>query len=132
MNIQEIKVTKFPVILFSDSHTNTRNVDKLKELYPGKPLISLGDLTFLFAKPGEKWNSKSIQYFIDNKIPCLLGNHEQYVLHESRFVHDITTEQFKFLKSLPIGIKLVLPNNKHYLLFHHLPDRKSTRLNSSH
>jgi predicted phosphodiesterase len=122
MNIKEINIINFPVIIISDTHTNLANIRAVRSLYPNNQVICLGDITFLFAKPGGKFNSQSIQYFIDNKIPCLEGNHDQYVLNETKFIHDVTTEQLKFLKKLPTGFKLILPDGRHYLLFHHLPN----------
>lgn len=145
MNLQEIKIDNWnnPIILFSDSHTNTRNIDKLRELYPKSLLLSLGDLTFLFSKKGEKWNEKSIQYFIDHKIPACVGNHESHLLscslgnsvtkvmqrfdESSSFVdediYDLTQQHIDYLKKLPIGFKLILPDGKNnYLLYHNAPN----------
>jgi len=69
MDIQEIHIDRWPVVVTTDSHTNISNLKKLKELYPTEIFISLGDFTFLFAKEGEKFNEYSIQYFIDSNIP---------------------------------------------------------------
>lgn len=134
LNIQEIKINKFPAVIFSDSHTNLSNIKKLKELYPDSQLICLGDFTFLFAKPGEQFNNHSIQYFIDNKIPALLGNHESYIVGVERgnsFVfgkilgdtpeYDLTIQHLNFLEKLPIGFKLILPNGNNYYCFHNEP-----------
>ena len=135
-NIKEIKITDFPVVLFSDSHTNTRNIDRLFELYPNSPLICLGDITFLFSKPGETYNQKSIDYFIDKKIPCLQGNHDSHVLscslgnslsfldaiHTDTDIYDLTQQHINYLQSLPIGFKLLLPGGDNYLLFHNSPN----------
>lgn len=137
MNIQEIQIKEFPIIIFSDSHTNISNIRELQRLYPNKPLISLGDLTFLFSKPGETWNHKSIDFFAEHKIPCVVGNHDQHLLNCStgnsltkalnRFdeyssfdadIYDLTQQHIDYLRKLPIGIKLILPNNKHYFLCH--------------
>jgi predicted phosphodiesterase len=122
LNIQEIQIKEFPVVVFSDSHTNLSNIKRLKDLYPNNQFICLGDITFLYAKPGETRNSASIAYFMDNKIPCLLGNHDQYVLSTTQFIHDITSEQLYFLNKLPIGLKLVLPNGDNYYCFHNEPN----------
>ena len=125
----EIKIEKFPVVIFTDSHTNIKNIEKLKELHPNNQLICLGDITFLFAKSGEKYNSHSIQYFIDNKIPCLCGNHEEIVKDSD----DITCEQSTYLKNLPRGFRLIAPDGKYYLLYHNKPeslwDRDNNPLN---
>lgn len=135
MNIQEIHITKFPAVIFSDSHTNLSNISKLKELYPDSQFICLGDFTFLFAKQGEKFNEYSIQYFIDNKIPVCRGNHEDHIISietGDSFIkiigqaahnddYGLNNEQIEFLKNLPIGFRLILPDNSSYLLFHHAP-----------
>lgn len=131
MNIQEIQLKSFPVILITDNHTNLSNIKKLKESYPNIPIISLGDFCFLFSKPGEKYNSLSIQYFIDNKIPVCRGNHEDFIIASERgnsfvldrvmgqtYDYDLTIQQLNYLEKLPIGFKLILPNNKNVLLFH--------------
>ncbi len=142
MTIPEIKIDKFPVIIFTDSHADISSIIRLKELYPTNQFICLGDITFLFSKPGETYNTLSIQYFIDHKIPTLLGNHEQHILSCStgnslrialnkfdEFSHftdedkyNLTQQHIDYLKSLPIGFKLILPNKTNYLLFHHAPD----------
>lgn len=142
MNIQEIKLKDNFCVLFSDSHTNLSNIKKLQELYPGQPLISLGDLTFLFSKPGETWNHKSIDYFIQNKIPACRGNHEEHIIGCStgdsfikilpkynegetcltdNDIYDLTQQQIDFLRKLPIGFKLILPSGKNVFLFHNSP-----------
>ncbi len=138
LNIQEIKITKFPVVIFSDSHTNLANIRKLKELYPDNQFICLGDFTFLFSKPGETCNQKSIDYFIENKIPCCYGNHDLHILSCSvgnsltnikligsetdSDIYDLTQQQINYLRNLPIGLRLILPDGNHYLCFHHLPN----------
>ncbi len=146
MNIQDIHIKEkdFKIIIISDSHTNLSNIRKLKELYPDSQFISLGDLTFLHAKDGEQYNSHSIQYFIDNKIPALFGNHEQHILacyqadagenlyswhviprfdEHSSLVgqYNLSKEHINFLRKLPTGIKLILSNGQYYLLYHNLP-----------
>lgn len=134
MNIQEIQLKSFPVILITDNHTNLSNIKKLKESYPNIPIISLGDFCFLFSKPGEKYNSLSIQYFIDNKIPALEGNHESFLIAAEtgdsftldRVIGNISDfnlskEHLKYLQSLPRGFKLVLPDGNNYLCFHNEP-----------
>lgn len=134
MNIQEIQIEKFPVVIFTDSHTNLSNIRKLKELYSDNQFISLGDFTFLFAKKDDKYNSFSIQYFIDNKIPVLEGNHESYIVASENGDSFITQRiigesvefnlskiHLKFLENLPRGFKLVLPNGFNYYCFHNAP-----------
>lgn len=144
VKIVTINVTKFPLVIITDSHTNVANVRQLKELYPDSPFVSLGDITFLFAKPGEKYNARSVQYFIDNKIPCLKGNHEEHLVscaasdngdslvifkaiprfdeHSSLYdKYDLSQQHTDYLKGLPMGFKLVLPNKDEYLCFHNRP-----------
>lgn len=133
--LKEIEIKDYPVILVSDSHTNLSNLRKLKELYPNNLLISLGDFTFLFAKEGEPYNNLSIQYFIDNKIPALRGNHEDFLIasEENNNIikgnvggktndFNLSKEYLDYLKSLPIGFKLILPNGRYYLLYHNKPN----------
>jgi predicted phosphodiesterase len=133
VNIQEIKVDKYPIIVFSDSHCNLSNIKKLKELYPNNQFICLGDICFLFSKPGDKFNSYSIDYFANNNIPCLLGNHDSHVLDCSignsltkldniEDKYDLNQQQINYLKKLPIGFKLIRPDGKYYLLYHNKPE----------
>ncbi len=144
MNIQEIKIDKLPVIIISDSHCNLSNIKKLKELYPNNQFICLGDICFLFAKAGEPYNKHSINYFIENKIPCLKGNHEEHIIncaesdsgnsliifkaiprfdeHSSLFDnYGLDKNHLNYLKSLPIGFKIILPNGENYLAYHNKP-----------
>lgn len=116
--IKEIPIF-YPTVIFTDSHCNVNSIKTLRNLYPRDELISLGDFTFLFEKPDEEWNNKSIQYFIDNKIPTLIGNHESFVGGNIGF--NITIEQKEYLNKLPMGFKLVLPSGKYYLAFHNRP-----------
>src|SRR5687768_7494369 len=121
MQIREIHIT-FPCVVFSDSHTNLSNIKKLKELYPNSQFICLGDFTYLFAKDGEKFNEYSIQYFIDNNIPALEGNHESFIVgasYDDKFVtqrvlgnppnFNLSPKHLQFLGNLPRGFKLILP-----------------------
>jgi len=140
VNIQEIKIISFPLVIITDSHTNLKNIDLVRAKYPNSKIISLGDITFLFSKPGETRNHQSIDYFIQNKIPCLKGNHEQHLIscsigdsltkalnqfdEYSSFdadIYDLTQQQIDFLRKLPIGFKLILPNGKYYLCYHNEP-----------
>ncbi len=115
--LKEIKVTKFPLVIISDTHTNIQNINKVRALYPDGNIICLGDICFLFAKPGEPFNAYSVQYFMDNKIPCLLGNHDS--LYDE---YDLFKPQKDFLKNLPSGFKLILPNGEYYLCYHNEPE----------
>lgn len=119
---QEIKVDKFPLVIFTDSHTNTNNIDRLINKYPKCQLISLGDITY-FPSKLEPFNKYSIEYFINHKIPTIFGNHDYFIASE--FINDadwfLEHYHVSFLKSLPLGFKLVLPNNKHYLCYHCSP-----------
>jgi len=134
MNIKDIIIKDYPVIIFSDSHCNIQNISRLQELYPQKTLISLGDFCFLFAKEGEPYNNLSIQYFIDNNIPALEGNHESFLVaseNKDRFVtqrvlgkppeFNLSKEHLQFLENLPRVFKLILPNGYNYYCSHNLP-----------
>lgn len=142
-NLQEIEVKEFPLVIITDTHTNITNIRKLKEIYSNNKFICLGDITFLFSKVKEKWNEKSIQYFIDNQIPCLEGNHESHILgcstgdsfvkvlpkyNEGESVlaesdiYDLTQQHIDYLKGLPRGFKLILPDESNYICFHNRPN----------
>lgn len=134
MKIEEYKIEKFPVVIFTDSHTNLSNIKKLKELYPDNQFFSLGDFTYLFSKVGEKFNDCSIQYFIDNKIPALEGNHESFLVAAEENDEfgtsmvlgnppdfNLSKEHLQYLKNLPRGFRLVLPNGYNYYCFHNEP-----------
>lgn len=141
MNIQEIKINKYPVCIFTDAHCNIKNIKELQRLYPNCLLLSLGDIVQLFSKPGEKFNHYILDFFIKEKIPNLMGNHCQHILgcgigdsftkimpkydEGSSFVdadiYDLTQQHIDFLRKLPIGFKLILPNGKYYLCYHNEP-----------
>lgn len=114
--IQEFKIDKFPVVIFSDSHCNINNIKKLQELYPNNLLLCLGDITFLFSEFNDERNAISTRFFMHNKIPCLMGNHDSVYNKYNLFQNEKD-----FLKNLPMGFKLILPNGKYYLLYHNEP-----------
>lgn len=133
MNIQEINIEQFPLVIFTDTHTNLANIKHLQGLYPNSQLVCLGDITNLWNK-GEKFNEYSIQFFIENKIPCLKGNHEEhisacqdggakYVFRAVSFGDfGISKSSLDYIKNLPTGFKINIPNGKHYLVFHNRPN----------
>jgi hypothetical protein len=100
-------------------------------------MISLGDITDLFSEK-EAFNKHSINYFIENEIPCLEGNHESFikacytgdsfvlsnVLVNTQNTPDYRIDEkihLEYLHSLPRGFKLILPNGENYLCFHITP-----------
>ncbi len=134
MNVQQINVEKFPLIILTDTHTNLEYLHRIQGLYPFNQKICLGDITSLWSK-AESFNENSIQYFIKNKIPCLKGNHEEHIASCQRggeqYIfraipsfgeYDISKESLDFICKLPIAFKLNLPNKFHYLCFHNRPD----------
>lgn len=138
MNIQEIKIEKFPVVIISDTHCHIKRVSQIKSQYPHNQIICLGDITNLFSEK-EEFNKHSINYFIENKIPCLKGNHESFISACHSDKQDMQTlgqvlfniskppkfnlesVHLEYLKNLPDGFKLNLPNGEHYLCFHNEP-----------
>lgn len=122
MNIQEIHIKEFPVVIITDTHCNIKNIRTLRELYPNNLLICLGDIVNLFAKTEDDWkfNNLSVQFFIDSKIPCLQGNHDAFLGWELKY--DISDERKKYLQKLPKGFRLILPNGFKYLCFHNRPE----------
>ncbi len=134
MNIQDIHIISYPAVIFSDPHTNLTNLKKLKGLYPNSQFICLGDFTFLFEKTGFTFNQCSIQYFIDNNIPALEGNHEAFLVaasNDDKFVtqmvignppnFNLSGKHLQFLENLPRGFKIILPNGDNYYAFHNEP-----------
>ena len=138
--LKEIKVTNYPICIFSDSHCDLTNIKKLKNLYPNNLLLSLGDITQIFSPKNDLSNSSSIDFFIDNNIPTLMSNHEEHILDaESNTLvlffkdsnndnnsingnsYGLKKHHINFLENLPLGFKLILPNGKYYLLYHHAP-----------
>lgn len=143
MNIQEIQLKSFPLVIITDTHTNLKNIDLVRAQYPNSQIISLGDFSFLFSKPGEKYNHNSINYFIKHQIPALRGNHEEHLINcwksdngdsliqfravsffeeGSLFNHyNLEKHQIDYLNNLPIGFKIILPDGSNYLCFHNEP-----------
>ncbi len=118
LKIVDITVDKFPLVIITDTHTNLVKVRAIRETYPNSQLICLGDITFLFEKFSPA-NSNSINYFIDNNIPCLKGNHEEAIEYDN--LYNISPEERNWISELPIGFRLILPNNTEYLCFHNKP-----------
>jgi|SRR5579862_2442630 len=145
MNIQEIQVTRFPLVVITDTHCNVKRISQIKSLYPHSQFICLGDITSLFAE-SEPFNKHSINYFIENKIPCIEGNHEKFILacfpkdpktlsHEEAGTlgqvlfnigkapkYNLENGHIEYLRGLPKGFKINLPNGDHYIAFHHEPN----------
>jgi predicted phosphodiesterase len=114
---QEINVTKFPLVIITDTHTNLTNIKLVRKQRPNSPIVCLGDITFLFAEFEDPSNELSVNYFIDNKIPCLQGNHDS--LYDK---YDFFKPQKDYLKNLPSVFRLVLPSGFFYLCYHNEPD----------
>ena len=138
MNIEEIKITRFPLVIITDSHCHVKRIDDVRNKHPDSQIICLGDITNLFDEK-KAFNKHSIDYFIKNKIPCLEGNHESFikacysgdsfilsnVLINSSNIPTYNVDEkihIAYLKSLPRGFKLILPNGDNYLCFHHEPN----------
>jgi predicted phosphodiesterase len=134
LKIQDIQVTKLPLVIITDTHTNLANIQKLLDLYPDSQFICLGDITSLWDQKSDL-NKLSIQFFIDNKIPTLRGNHESFlsavdkgdkniisnVTNKNLVRFNLNKKHLDFIESLPIGFRLNLPNGKHYLCYHNTP-----------
>lgn len=142
MKIQEIKIEKFPVVIISDTHCHIKRISEIKSVYPHSQFICLGDITNLFSEK-EPFNKHSINYFIENKIPCIEGNHESFILacHSKNKdnkdkstlgnvlmnvnkppTYNLEEGHLDYLRNLPRGFKLILPDGSNYLCFHHEPN----------
>jgi predicted phosphodiesterase len=121
--ILTIELEAFPAIIFTDTHTDILHIQKLQGLYPGNQMLCLGDITSMFSKGQNEGNIRSIQFFMDNRIPCLMGNHDSIVAFEnSPDYYDVPAPQKEFLRNLPRGCRLVLPDKTNYLGYHNRPD----------
>ena len=132
MSIRNIKINNFPVIVITDSHTNIENIKELKNLYSGNRFISLGDFTSVKKLYGSD-NSESVDYFIDNKIDSLLGNHDKFIYNVKTgkekfsslvpFAYGVKRSHTNYISKLPVGIRLELPNGENCLCFHNHPNQ---------
>ena len=135
MTLQEINIDKLPIVIISDCHCKLENLQKVKSLYPHYKIISLGDNCDLYARNSNS-NQLIIQWLIDNNIQSTSGNHEEHISgvvngttimfldnHNNIDInyYNIPQHQCEWLKELPRGFKLNLPDGKYYLLYHHLP-----------
>ena len=121
--ILTIELEKFPAVIFTDTHTDIQNIQKLRKLYPGNQMLCLGDITSLFSKGKNDANIRSIHFFMWNLIPCVMGNHDSFVGFEnSPDYRDIPVSQKEFLRGLPRGCQLLLPDKTHYFCYHNRPD----------
>jgi len=137
VNIKEIKIKKYPVILYSDSHCFIENIIKLNNLYPKNQFICLGDIVNLFDKSSDL-NKNAIDFQIKSGTLTIKGNHEQHLLscgigdslHEYRVLprfdehsslfdnYNIENEHLQYLNKLPDGVKIYLNNGDYYSLWH--------------
>lgn len=123
IKIVTIELVKFPAVIFTDTHTDIQNIQKLQAMYPGNQMICLGDITTMFSRGANDANIRSIQFFMDSHIPCVMGNHDSIVGFEnSPDYYDIPASQRDFLKNLPRGFKLSLPDKTNYFCYHNRPD----------
>ena len=121
--ILTIELETFPAIIFTDTHTDIQSIQKLQKLYPEDQMLCLGDITSIFSKGWNDANIRSIQFFMDSQIPCLMGNHDSVVgFDNSPDYQDIPASQKEFLKNLPRGCRLMLPDKTNYFCYHNRPD----------
>lgn len=110
------------VAIITDSHMDLVNVKAVIEKYEN--VICLGDITDVRKATGSR-NDESISFFRENKIPCLRGNHEQFICDVKNkkvpFIYSISDENLEYLNNLPIGFRLYFPNGKNALFFHNSP-----------
>jgi len=142
MNIKELQI-KLPLIIITDVHCSHNKVSQLLSLYPNNQFVCLGDIIDLFNKNKNDSNHKTIDLFIEKKIPSIEGNHDSHVLSCSTGntlrptklfgdfggghltdidEYDLGQRHIDFLNNLPRGLKLILPNGHYYYCFHNLPD----------
>lgn len=123
--IQDIEIKSLPVGIVTDSHTDLTNLEKLKSQY--SQLICLGDFTSTKKIMGHD-NDISVTAFRESGIPCLRGNHEEFIRKVKTgtwplpFAYSLSRENRKFIASLPIGFRLLLPNGDKLLCFHNRPN----------
>jgi predicted MPP superfamily phosphohydrolase len=118
--VKTLKYEAYPIILVSDVHCNLFNLQRLIQKYKDHNFVCLGDITDLWDKSGIDANSKIINYFMEHKIPCLMGNHDEYVGSEN-VKFKINSQQSKYLLELPVAFNIELPNSKSYKFYHYRP-----------
>ena len=131
--IVDVELTKFPTVLITDVHKDLDKVRKVKSLYPHQPIYCLGDICDLFD-PSSGNNTETIQYFKENKIPSLMGNHEASIIADVlgkagyiiqgqvKQVYNVSKEDAEYMLTFPTGFRFHLPDKTHYLCFHNRPD----------
>lgn len=135
MKIEEIHISKYPLVIITDVHCHINRIDIIRAKHRNCDIICLGDITDLFSKVWTDFNKTVIEYFIKNKIPCLTGNHEAFIVgcdsgdsfvisnvSDKSMDYNVEPKHIEYLKSLPIGFKLVLPDGSNYLCYHNRPN----------
>jgi predicted phosphodiesterase len=118
--VEYIKIDEYPLIIVTDIHSNLLNLMRIKQLYPNNNIICLGDIVNLWDKGMTDANLKITDYFIQNKIKCLQGNHDEWVAGNKN-LYKITPEHEKYLGYLPILFVISLPDGKEYKCYHYRP-----------
>jgi hypothetical protein len=123
--IADIEVKSLPVGIITDSHTDLVNLEKLKDKY--SQLICLGDFTSTHKVMGNE-NDNAVSRMRESGIPCLMGNHEAFI-HKVKtgtwplpFAYSLSRKNLDFIGGLPIGFRLLLPNDTTTLCFHNRPN----------
>ena len=119
--VENIKIDEYPLIIVTDIHSNLLNLMRVKQLYPNNKLICLGDIVNLWDKGIGDFNHKIIDYFIENRIKCLQGNHDEWV-GGNRIKYRISSEQEKYLTNLPVCFVIDFPDGKTYKCYHYRPN----------
>ncbi len=97
--ILELKL-EFPLTIVTDIHCRGHGLKRLVKR-GAKNIICLGDITDLFQKD-DKINQNIIDYFIETKIPCLRGNHEEFLIK----VNTLPEYCISYLRKLPRAFKI--------------------------
>lgn len=111
----------YPVLLITDVHTNLFNLRRLLLQYPKHTVVCLGDIVNLWDKNTTNSNQEIVDFFIQKKIICIKGNHDEHV-GANLPTYGITNEMANYLNNLPRSITLELPDNKRYDCYHYRPN----------
>jgi len=118
--VKNINVSKYPLVVISDVHASVLSVQRIRNKYPDNEIICLGDIADLWNKGATDSNKKVVNYFSENKIPTLMGNHDEWVA-ANQLLYQMSDEHVKYLMTLPCVFVLDFPDGKTYKCYHYKP-----------
>jgi UDP-2,3-diacylglucosamine pyrophosphatase LpxH len=118
--VERLILNRFPIVIVSDIHNSLDNLIKVRELHKDCECVCLGDIVDLWDKNGNDNHKKILDYFIENKIPTILGNHDEFMAANSKY--KLSEKQDKYIQNLPFMFVLETLDKKTHKCYHYKPN----------